>query len=149
MAGDVDLNQRELLLAALLRGENHSQAARSSGYSRKHVKELVRQPSFLLELTRRQEAQDRLLPPRQADPDEDLALEHLRAIVVDESKPAAARVAAAKELRAAARDRRAPRVTTTASRTGPKADPEGETRPAAPARSVADEAAAFGIRIAK
>lgn len=47
MASEIDLDAREKLIQALAAGANHSEAARISGYSRKHVKTLVKDPGFM------------------------------------------------------------------------------------------------------
>lgn len=56
MASEIDLDAREKLIQALASGANHSEAARVSGYSRKHVKTLVKDPSFMGLVAERRES---------------------------------------------------------------------------------------------
>lgn len=142
MAGDVNVTARELLMQALLEGQNNTQAAATSGYSRKHVKELLKQPAFARELARRREALEATRGPYVEDADETLALAHLRKIVADETQPGTARVQAAKELRAAARDRRAP------AKVAPVKQDATEVAPVERKESAADYAARYGFKLA-
>lgn len=138
MAGDVDPTAREKLMQALLEGQNNSEAARTSGYSRKHVKDLVKQPAFVRELERRREA----LPPTPAtDPDELTALDAARQIVKDEEQPGTARVAAAKLLLERVDKRRGPKAT------APATHDATEVAPAKSRETPAEAAARFGIKL--
>lgn len=96
MGAEVDLAARERVLAALAGGANNTEAARVSGYSRKHVKYLLNDPAFVAELAARR-AKD--------DPDADSAPAIGRRVLIsiaqDESMPPSARVNAAKALLAA------------------------------------------------
>lgn len=144
MAGDVDATAREKLMRALLEGQNNSQAARTSGYSRKHVKELLHNPAFARELERRKAAQK---PDPVSDADleeakrlEALALETLERVAKEGGQ--ASEVAAAKELRVKAKELRAAK---------PAAPSQDQTEVANPARkeSAAESAARYGFKLAK
>ena len=64
MAGaDIDIEAREKTIAALAAGANHSAAARMSGYSRKHIKVLVKSPEFMALVAERQRATARRVGP--------------------------------------------------------------------------------------
>jgi hypothetical protein len=141
MAGDVDMNMREKLMRALLEGQNNSEAARSSGYSRKHVKELVKQPAFARELDRRRAAMP-VQAPGEVDPDEEKALQACREIVDDAEQPGTARVAAAKALFDRVDKRKAPVKASTQT--------HDKTEVAAPGRkqTAAEYAAKHGIKLA-
>lgn len=149
MAGDVDHTKREKLLLALLAGENNSKAAESSGYSRKHVKEMLRKADFVRELERRRAAQvPGDVPPAdliEAERLEKLATDTLEAVAKGEGgKTASAMVSAAKEMRVKAKELRGPKVSP-----APKVEPNEPRESSGPKKSVAEEAAAFGIRLAK
>jgi hypothetical protein len=139
MAGDVDPTKREKLFRALLEGQNHSQAAETCGYSRKHVKELVKQPAFARELERRRAA----LPPVQDDPDEEMALEAAREIVKDDEQPGTARVQAAKLLLERVDKRRAPKAAPPTTQEPTEVTPEKKRT-----ETPAEAAARFGIKLA-
>jgi hypothetical protein len=139
LAGDVDPTKREKLLRALLEDPNNTKAAKASGYSRKHVKELVKDPAFVRELERRRAA---LPPPGPADPDEERALEAARAIVDDEEQPGTARVAAAKLLLDRVDKRRGPKTVV------PTTQDPTEVAPPKSRETPAEAAKRFGIKLA-
>ena len=144
MAGDVDATAREKLMRALLEGQNNSQAARTSGYSRKHVKELLHNPAFARELERRKAAK-KSEPVSDADLAEaqrleDLALETLERVAKEGGQ--ASEVAAAKELRVKAKELRGKT---------PQAPPiRDQTEVADPTKkeSAAESAARYGFKLA-
>jgi hypothetical protein len=140
MAGDVDNTARERLFQALLEGQNNTQAAASSGYSRKHVKDLLKNPAFVRELERRREA----LPKAEAqpDPDEELALKTAREVAGDPEQPGTARVAAAKALFERVDKRKTPKATPVNQDRTEVAEPKRAKE------TPAEAAARFGIKLA-
>ena len=147
MAGDVDATAREKLMRALIEGQNNTQAARTSGYSRKHVKELLHQPAFARELERRKAAKksepvsDADLA--EADRLEALAMETLERVAKEGGQ--ASEVAAAKEIRAKAKELRGHKPTQVSQST------HDQTEVADPAKkeSAAESAARYGFKLAK
>lgn len=110
MAADVDVEAREKLISALAAGSNHSEAARLSGYSRKHVKTLVKDPSFMALVQERRD---------QAGVDTSEAVRVGMATLLEIARGGeneAARVSAAKALVAMA----APRATSRAQEKAPE-----------------------------
>jgi hypothetical protein len=120
VANERNHEARERLLAALAAGANNSEAARVSGYSRKHVKELLKDAEFCALLEERRQAQDRGELERASK----VGLRVLLEIAQDHEAPHAARVSAARALVAADAPRGkpggAPKVDAPAATTGPE-----------------------------
>jgi hypothetical protein len=108
MGAELDAVAREALVEALAEGVGVSEAARRSGYSRKHVYTLREDERFMAEVERRKAelaaaaASGEKKPPRLLSPDEKLALDTLRAAAAGELEGTAseimARVTAAKAI---------------------------------------------------
>ena len=93
MAAETDLDARERLVTALAGGANVSEAARQSGYSRKHVHKLIKDAEFMALVAERQRGGSEERKSAAAT-----GLRVLLEVATDRSAPHAARVAAARTL---------------------------------------------------
>jgi hypothetical protein len=92
MAAELDVAARERLIEALAAGATKVQAAKVSGYSRKHIYRLLDDPAFVAAVDRRRAA-----TTGASDRDEELALDVLRDVATN-GEEEHNRVAAAKAL---------------------------------------------------
>jgi hypothetical protein len=97
-----DNEARYKLADALARGLTVAEAAKAAKLAERTVYRLKKSPDFVRMLEGAQERLAQAAP----DPDDALALATLRAVAKDKDAPAAARVAASKELRVVAAERK-------------------------------------------
>lgn len=108
MAAETDLDARERLVNALANGANVSDAARASGYSRKHVHGLLKDAEFCALVDERKRGRaDKGERERLAG----VGLRVLEEVATDKEAPHAARVAAARALVALDASRAKPAAT--------------------------------------
>lgn len=98
MGAELNAIGREKSIDALAAGASVTEAARRSGYSRKHVYRLLEDPKFAAEVARRKEALAVEVKAVVQTADERLALESLRSILQSGGSEDKDRVAAAKAL---------------------------------------------------
>lgn len=129
MSAETDMEARSRLIDALAAGSNNSDAARVSGYSRKHVIQLQKDAGFMAEVEERKRAL--------AEGDSGAREERIKAgwrvlkeIAEDKSQPAAARVSAARVLvaleaaRASAKPTKEPEAAPQKAQNVPEPTPE-------------------------